>query len=1220
VGAASRTLARLLLAIFLLAGNARSSTITKLVRFDSPRVARTAAGVSLEIAGCRSIGMQGEPILPVYAARFVIPPNETTVNVSVDPERIVTLEGSYDPAPMPPQSPLGTAPLAWSRNEAVYRSVSPVPAARGALITEQVLAGVRIAFVNVYPCQVIPASGTVLFAPGVRITVETAPVSGPIEPQPPAQTQRALAAVARFVENPEAAAAYRRASPAPTTLETPEELAHYVIITAPEFVSSFEPLAELKTRMGLRARIIDTAWILANFAGIDAQDKIRNFIKYAYANWETRYVLLGGDDEIIPHRGFYVKFGTTVDVNIPSDLYYACLDGRWNNDGDAYYGEPGEEDLLPEVSVGRLPVDSAEEIANVVQKISAYTLSPIESQCASALSLGELLWSTGGVDTYGGDYKDEVRFGSSNFGMTTAGIPPLFAQTTLYDRDLGSWGPAQLLPILNAGVNLVNHLGHASLYDVLRLSPGDVPSLTNDGVNASYFVCYSQGCYAASFDNRDDVGVVHPEDCIGEELVMGPHGAVAFIGNTRLGWDAPYTTCGVSQFFDRQFFDAIFGEGITTIGDALTDSRIDNIPAIPYDGVRWVYYELCLLGDPALPLWTAAPRPLTVSHDPVLYTGQGGFEIHVADADGPVSGAFVCLNGDTPNVYCAASTDGAGSALLEPNVDEDGVLVLSIVSPNHYPYTDTIPVADSAVYLASIDSVSVHDDKIGTSLGNDNGVAEPGETIDLRFTVVNRGQETLRNTVVTIATSDAVLRIVDSVYVAGDIGPGGSILVDTAFAIHIQPGAEDGHRALFEFSVRADEGQWRIPGSIAICAGNVALESWSMSDAPHGNGNGCIDAWEFVNLLATWRNRGTTDILAPTVVLSFPPGSWGKGIKWQVRAPVLAAGASLGFPGELLWFVGEFTPPFTPITMFLTFTGKNIPAHVDTLLVHTCGYGLDAAADTEEPLSHAAIIGTDQWHLSGERYHSPPTSWKCGGPPDGVYANIMDAVLMLPPLCLFTGSSMTFWHRVNAEVGTISPYWALDGGVVELSQNGGATWQIINPTTPYPSRASPYNSIFLAPYQRCYSGTIDWKMETFDLSAYRGPVLIRFHFASDEQYGYEGWYIDDIHVSTEVPTDVPGGAAPRLWASSLDPAYPNPFNPVTVIPFELAERGPVVISIFDAAGRRVRTLVDEVRNAGRHTVAWNGTGERGTALASGVYFCRLSAGLYTATERLVLIR
>jgi hypothetical protein len=232
-----------------------------------------------------------------------------------------------------------------------------------------------------------------------------------------------------------------------------------------------------------------------------------------------------------------------------------------------------------------------------------------------------------------------------------------------------------------------------------------------------------------------------------------------------------------------------------------------------------------------------------------------------------------------------------------------------------------------------------------------------------------------------------------------------------------------------------------------------------------------------------------------------------------------------------------------------------------------------------------------------------------------------ESILALPPLCLYSQSTMTFWHRMNAEAGSTYPYWALDAGVVEISQDDGRTWRIITPAGSYPSRASPYNTIFLAAYQRCYSGTFDWKQETFDLSTYHGPIRLRFHFASDEQYGYEGWYVDDINVTTSIPTGVDGGDTPRIgWINVLEPAYPNPFNPSTIIPFEIAAKGRVEMKIFDVSGRLIRTLREGVFEAGRHAARWDGTDSRGTPSASGVYFCRLETGAYTATARLVLLR
>jgi hypothetical protein len=83
----------------------------------------------------------------------------------------------------------------------------------------------------------------------------------------------------------------------------------------------------------------------------------------------------------------------------------------------------------------------------------------------------------------------------------------------------------------------------------------------------------------------------------------------------------------------------------------------------------------------------------------------------------------------------------------------------------------------------------------------------------------------------------------------------------------------------------------------------------------------------------------------------------------------------------------------------------------------------------------------------------------------------------------------------------------------------------------------------------------------------------------------------------------------------LGVATPNPFNPTTSINFSLAHTGPVDLSIFDVQGRLVTRLVGGVRGAGDHSVAWNASG-----VASGIYFYRLTAGSFSETRKLVLLK
>jgi hypothetical protein len=114
--------------------------------------------------------------------------------------------------------------------------------------------------------------------------------------------------------------------------------------------------------------------------------------------------------------------------------------------------------------------------------------------------------------------------------------------------------------------------------------------------------------------------------------------------------------------------------------------------------------------------------------------------------------------------------------------------------------------------------------------------------------------------------------------------------------------------------------------------------------------------------------------------------------------------------------------------------------------------------------------------------------------------------------------------------------------------------------------------------------------------------LTRFHFEDI------GWFDQRV-------TDAPARVATRLLGNT-----PNPFNPSTTISFELARAGRVELEVFDAAGRRVKSLVDGTRSSGRYEVQWNGTDDGGRSVASGVYHYRLRADGVDESRSMVLLK
>ena len=94
----------------------------------------------------------------------------------------------------------------------------------------------------------------------------------------------------------------------------------------------------------------------------------------------------------------------------------------------------------------------------------------------------------------------------------------------------------------------------------------------------------------------------------------------------------------------------------------------------------------------------------------------------------------------------------------------------------------------------------------------------------------------------------------------------------------------------------------------------------------------------------------------------------------------------------------------------------------------------------------------------------------------------------------------------------------------------------------------------------------------------------------------------------------------KALAASLAQNEPNPFNPQTTIRYTMPSSGNVMINIYDASGRLVRSLVNGVKEAGSHNVTWNGTDNHNSPVSSGVYFYRLTAGKFSETKKMTLLK
>jgi len=548
-------------------------------------------------------GDAGMPVLPYKTIELLLPPNSELIGVDVSTNQEITINGSYliepgqNPVPISKKDNVNfTLP-----NETIYKSDNPYPKQIYEIISVENVRGYKVLLLNIYPVKYYPKSGIISYFPEIVINIKTTEVFNTL-PINANENFRGLAKdekrVTDLVDNPETLKKYSKMPVGPlstATLPLSSSSYDYVIITNNALKPTFQGLVDWKNSIGVNTTIMTVEDISGIYTGVDLQEKIRNFIKEAYNSWGIEYVLLGGDTEIIPHRGFYVDTGDTTDYDIPSDLYYAALDGTWDDDLDGLWGEPGEEDLYTEVFVGRAPVGNIVEVNNFITKTIAYeNLSRSESYLKNTLLVGEKLDSI----TWGGDSNDEIKSYFTSPWMTS----------TLYDRDYpgNNWPTSEIISRINEEQHLINHLGHSDVNYSLKMLSSDIYYLTN----SNYSLIYTQGCYSGAFDNRGSSGT-YGSDSISELFVVEEHGAFAMIANSRYGWYSPASTDGPSQYLDIEFFDAIFNENIRNVGMALQDSKEDNAGLVSSPYMRWCYYELNLLGDPQ----TIIHEPLHEPHD-----------------------------------------------------------------------------------------------------------------------------------------------------------------------------------------------------------------------------------------------------------------------------------------------------------------------------------------------------------------------------------------------------------------------------------------------------------------------------------------------------------------------------------------------------------------------------------------------------------------------------
>lgn len=619
-------------------------------KFEAPEIITLSNGRQiLKLNGThQKDDIVGAPLLPVKTSKIFIPADENVVSTEVRYGTLKTIEGSYIIQHVTTPQPTSNKEYVTVEKPAsdIYETNILYPSVIHKSRKPQFLNGVKVVLIDLMPVLYHPVEGQLKYYTELEVRLTTEKENRPARVMPFRNSHKDREKILNMIDNTddflrlypdsdsEMPARFLSTaiepSPAPGTRQ-------YVVITTAELAPAFEMLTAHRASSlggGYTTYIQYIDEIDALYSGVDLAEKLRNFIRDMYTNYGTQYVLLGGDcdgppeNQVIPTRGCYAHVGDYIDANIPSDLYFGCLDGSWNSDGDEIWGEindginGGDIDWFPEVYVGRIPADDYTEAVNHINKIIAFETHSIPTKI---LLTGEKLDGS----TWGGDRIDWL--------YTFMGSIPA---TTLYDRewDSSSWPKSQLLTHINSNeYSFINHSGHSTIFSEMKINNTDIRKMTND----TYFLVYSQGCYAGSIDGLNTDITYASMDCFGEAITNdnSDGGAFAYIGNSRYSWYYPggYIK-GASNLAHKEFVEAIFSGQSTKIGEANQKSKSE----LPLDAqlYRWIAFETNLIGCPATDLSTLLLVADNHEDNEDSNTGTPGYNTPVSTGGGG-GGCFI---------------------------------------------------------------------------------------------------------------------------------------------------------------------------------------------------------------------------------------------------------------------------------------------------------------------------------------------------------------------------------------------------------------------------------------------------------------------------------------------------------------------------------------------------------------------------------------------------
>jgi len=594
----------------------------------------------------------GGPELPAIPVRLAVP-NGAGLRLEVLDVTTETLQvGSIYPEQV--RVPISSPPPTFAIDRGFLSQQGIFPSGQVELKREATWGNLHVADLQVYPVRALPTLQSVEAAASIRIRVS---YSGGSYPQR-APTWR-WNTYARTIDN-------FSALDVRTTDDDPAAI-KLLVISDYTLDDELEDLLAWTEQRGYRYHVIASG--RDTFTELDSA-QIKDSILTYYGSGEShdlRWVLLVGNEDDIPLCAV-----TLGNMTVVGDYWYS----------DLTPGYPDSIDYYPDIGLARLSADNGTDLENQAQKILTYQTDPIDSP--SWLEKMTLVAGLAQPEYY----PDSTMF----YVMDTMELDYFdWDRDTVMGRTSNNAGLAEAI---NAGTGALVYFGHGG-YDRWVEWCGtswtyeDVEALINESLPGfvSQFACRS--------------GAIHADNCISEEWMRHPGGAVASLGYTDLYYSDGDGVLGLAHALGG---DTSFIRNQTTYAAPVFDIASVAVFTMVYEGCQLNKVAQLLLGDPSMPVWTGGTPAVADVRLPSMIPA---FEsdctlactVYVG-AERPVEGALICAwrKGDF-EFYITGTTDADGAvALTIPNTGSYGAEVLVTVSEGHAyssPHTPILPRVDT---------------------------------------------------------------------------------------------------------------------------------------------------------------------------------------------------------------------------------------------------------------------------------------------------------------------------------------------------------------------------------------------------------------------------------------------------------------------------------------------------------------------------------------------